>query len=71
MDVKRATKHLRCGSLEEDEAFLRKVYSRHADSISALDAANGMQVTASSSTEPLPAASGKATLPPAPSEAGF
>ena len=68
-EVKRAVKHLRCSTLEENEAFLRKAYSGHRASINALDAATGMQVSASSAT-PVPAA-GKSNQQPAPADAGF
>lgn len=40
-EAKRALRHLRCGDLSRDEAFLRKTYAGHAASINALDAAPG------------------------------
>jgi len=45
--IKRAIRHLRCDSLAEDEAFLRKVYAQHEPSIRALDSVNGLQISAS------------------------
>lgn len=70
-EVKRAVKHLRCSALEEDEAFLREAYAGHRASIHALDAASGMQVSASSTTAPPVSAAGKPTQQPAPADAGF
>ncbi|MXQ11045.1 hypothetical protein [Microvirga makkahensis] len=56
MEAKRALKHLRCSELKEDEAFLRKTYSRHAASVSALDAVRRTQISASESVQlPVPA----------------
>jgi len=46
-EVRRALKHLRCSDLKDDEAFLRKTYSRHAASIDALNAAQKTQISAS------------------------
>ncbi|PVE23134.1 hypothetical protein DC522_17405 [Microvirga sp. KLBC 81] len=69
--VRRALKHLRCSALEEDEAFLRKVYSGHTASIKALDAAGGSLVSASSATVPPLSAASKPAQQPAPADAGF
>lgn len=56
-EVKRAIKHLRCASLDEDEEFLRKTYAAHEESIGALDAARGVQMSVSITTiAPLPPA---------------
>lgn len=54
MEAKRALRHLRCSELKEEEAFLRRTYSRHAASVSALDAVQRTQVSASKSVQ-LPA----------------
>ncbi|KLK94816.1 hypothetical protein AA309_01005 [Microvirga vignae] len=70
-EVKRAVKHLRCGALEEDEAFLRKAYSGHTASINALDTAGGMRVSVSNTTAPPVSAVSKPTHQPAPADAGF
>jgi hypothetical protein len=71
VEVKRAVKHLRCSTLEENEVFLRKAYSGHRASINALDAASGMQVSASSATAAPVSAAGKPNHQPAPADAGF
>ncbi len=70
-EVKRAVKHLRCSTLEENEAFLRKAYSGHRASINALDAASGMMVSASGATAPYVPSAGKPNQRPAPADAGF
>src|SRR4051812_16862628 len=52
-DTRRAVRHLRCDSLEAEEDFLRKTYAGHAASMSALNAARGMQAsTAEPSLQP-------------------
>lgn len=58
-EVKRALRHLRCSDLDEDEVFLRRVYSGHSASIAALDAALETQISASAPVQlpvPVPAA---------------
>jgi hypothetical protein len=58
-DTRRAMRHLRCDSLAAEEDFLRKTYARHAASMSALNAARGMQAsTAGPSLEPVTSAIG-------------
>ncbi len=57
--AKRAVRHLRCDDLEEDEAFLRKVYAQHPASIKALDAVTELQISATNSQ-------GAAPTPPGP-----
>jgi hypothetical protein len=54
VEARRALRHLKCDTLEEDEAFLRKIYAGHAPSINALNAANGLLISTFQDPSPSP-----------------
>ncbi|HZH11027.1 MAG TPA: hypothetical protein VEZ24_11735 [Microvirga sp.] len=57
-EAKRATRHLRCNDLGDDEVFLRKIYAQHAASIRALDSASEKQISLSEKTDQPPPVQG-------------